>query len=74
MPEDIDTEGIDADAGASVVVKDGQVMGNMEYMADVIQQTVGGDLFRIETVVLQRGRKIFCVYGKNSSLIRNRYV
>ena len=21
-----------------------------------------------------RGRKIFCVYGKNSSLIRNRYV
>lgn len=50
MPEDIDTDGIDADAGASVVVKDGQVMGNLEYMADVIQQTVGGDLFRIETV------------------------
>ncbi len=23
---------------------------------------------------LPRGRKIFCVYGKNSSLIRNRYV
>ena len=23
---------------------------------------------------LKRGRKIFCVYGKNSSLIRNRYV
>ena len=23
---------------------------------------------------LARGRKIFCVYGKNSSLIRNRYV
>ena len=22
----------------------------------------------------RRGRKIFCVYGKNSSLIRNRYV
>ena len=22
----------------------------------------------------ERGRKIFCVYGKNSSLIRNRYV
>ena len=22
----------------------------------------------------KRGRKIFCVYGKNSSLIRNRYV
>lgn len=50
VPEDIDTDGIDADAGASIVVKDGQVMGNLEYMADVIQQTVGGDLFRIETV------------------------
>ena len=50
VPEDIDTSGIDADAGASVVVKDDQVMGNLEYMSDVIQQTVGGDLFRIETV------------------------
>lgn len=50
VPEDVDTEGIDANAGASVVVRDGQVMGNLEYMADVIQQTIGGDLFRIETV------------------------
>lgn len=50
VPEDIDTDGIDADAGASIVVKDGQVMGNLEYMAGVIRQTVGGDLFRIETV------------------------
>lgn len=49
VPEDIDTDGIDADAGASVVVKEDQVMGNLEYMADVIQQTIGGDLFRIET-------------------------
>ena len=50
MPEDIDTEGLDADAGASVVVTDGEVMGNVEYMAAIIQDTVGGDLFRIETV------------------------
>lgn len=50
VPEDADTEGIDANAGASVVVREGQVMGNLEYMADVIQQTIGGDLFRIETV------------------------
>lgn len=49
VPEDIDTEGMDADAGASVVVKDNQVMGNLEYMAGIIQQTTGGDLFRIET-------------------------
>lgn len=49
MPEDIDVSGIDADAGASIVVKDGDVMGNLEYMALTIQQAVGGDLFRIET-------------------------
>lgn len=50
VPEDVDTEGIDANAGASIVVRDGQVMGNLEYMAEVIQHTIGGDLFRIETV------------------------
>ena len=38
VPEDVDTEGIDANAGASIVVRDGQVMGNLEYMANVIQQ------------------------------------
>lgn len=50
MPEDVDTQGVDAIAGASIVVNDGEVMGNVEYLASVIQQTVGGDLFRIETV------------------------
>lgn len=49
MPEDIDANGIDADAGASIVVKDGEIMGNLEYMARTIQQAVGGDLFQIET-------------------------
>lgn len=50
MPEDVDTEGVDAVSGASIVVKDNQVMGNVEYMANVIHETVGGDLFQIETV------------------------
>ena len=50
VPEDVDTEGVDAVAGASVVVREGEVLGNTEYMAGIIQQTVGGDLFRIETV------------------------
>ena len=50
MPEDVDTDGVDAIAGASIVVRDGEAMGNVEYMAGVIQETVGGDLFRIETV------------------------
>ena len=50
MPEDVDTAGVDAVAGASIVVRDGEVLGNVEYMASVINETVGGDLFRIETV------------------------
>ena len=49
VPEDIDTNGIVADSGASVVVKDEEVLGNMEYMALTIQDAIGGDLFRIET-------------------------
>lgn len=48
LPEDVTTT--DAVAGASVVVKDGVRMGNTEYVAKLIQKTIGGDLFRIETV------------------------
>lgn len=48
VPEDVDTT--DAVAGASIVVRDGEKLGNTEYVAELIQQTVGGDLFRIETV------------------------
>ena len=50
MPEDVDTEGVDAIAGASIVVHEGKIMGNVEYIASIIQDTVGGDLFQIETV------------------------
>ena len=32
----------------STVVIDGQVLGNTQYMAQVIQQATGADLFRIE--------------------------
>lgn len=49
MPEDVDTEGVDAIAGASVVMSEGEKLGNTEYVARLIQQTIGGDLFRIET-------------------------
>ncbi len=49
VPEDVDTSGADAVAGASVVMQDGEKLGNTEYVANLIQQTVGGDLFRIET-------------------------
>ncbi len=50
VPEDVDTDGVDAVSGASIVVKDNEVMGNTEYVAKTIQKTIGGDLFRIETV------------------------
>ena len=49
MPEDVDTENVDALAGVSLVVSDGEKLGNTEYVAKLIQQTIGGDLFRIET-------------------------
>lgn len=50
VPEDVSTDGVDAVAGASIVVKDGEKLGNTEYVAKLIQQTIGGNLFRIETV------------------------
>lgn len=45
-----ETDGVDAVAGASRVVVDGEVLGNTQYIAQLIQQQTGGDLFRIETV------------------------
>lgn len=45
-----ETDGVDTVAGASRVVVDGEVLGNNQYIAQLIQQEVGGDLFRIETV------------------------
>ena len=50
VPEDVDTHGADAISGASIVVDNGEVLGSTEYVAKLIQQTIGGDLFRIETV------------------------
>ena len=44
-----ETDGTDTVAGASRVSADGQVMGNNEYEAHLIQQQTGGDLFAIET-------------------------
>lgn len=46
----METDGVDTVAGASRVAVDGEVMGNNEYIARLIRQEVGGDLFSIETV------------------------
>ncbi len=45
-----ETASVDAEAGASRIVIDGQVKGNIQFMAEAIAENVGGDLFRIETV------------------------
>ncbi len=50
LSENADTSGVDAVAGASIVLNNEKVLGNTEYMAYAIQEAVGGDLFRIETV------------------------
>ena len=49
VPENVDTDGIHANSGASIVVKNKDVLGNMQYMAMTIQEAIGGELFRIET-------------------------
>ena len=50
VPEDVDPAGADAVSGASIVVRNGEILGNTQYVAQVIQETVGGDLFPIETI------------------------
>ena len=40
---------IDAMSSASLVRKDGELYGNTQYIASLIQQSTGGDLFLIET-------------------------
>ena len=40
---------VDAVSSASLVRKDGELYGNTQYIASLIQQSTGGDLFLIET-------------------------
>ncbi|MGN1318272.1 MAG: flavodoxin [Lachnospirales bacterium] len=47
LPE---TDGVDTVAGASRVVVDDELYGNIEFMANTIRKTVGGDIFEIKTV------------------------
>ena len=45
-----ETDAMDASSGASRVVSGGQVMGNTRYVASIISEATGGDLFEIKTV------------------------
>lgn len=46
----METDGVDTVAGASRVSVDGEVLGNNQYVAQIIQRETGGNLFAIETV------------------------
>lgn len=46
----METDGVDTVSGASRVAVDGEALGNNQYIAQIIQQQTGGDLFSIETV------------------------
>ncbi len=46
----METDGVDTVAGASRVAVDGAILGNNQYIAQIIQQEVGGDLFSIKAV------------------------
>lgn len=45
-----ETDGVDASSGASRLVTGGKLQGNTEYVATVISEATGGDLFEIKTV------------------------
>lgn len=49
MPEDVVLDGVDAIGGASVLEKNGVHFGNLEYVAKLIAEKTGSDLWRIET-------------------------
>lgn len=51
MPETTNPDNMTTEEANSTVVIDGEVLGNTQYMAYVIRQTSGGDIFRIEPEV-----------------------
>lgn len=46
----METDGVDTVSSASRVVVNGEVLGNNQYIAQIIQKETGGDLFCIKTV------------------------
>ena len=48
MPETSDPDNMTQEEDNSVVVIDGEVLGNTQYVAYVIQENTGADIFRIE--------------------------
>ena len=51
MPETTDPDNMTEEEANSTVVVDGQVLGNTQYVAYIIQENIGADIFRIEPTV-----------------------
>lgn len=45
-----ETDGVDASSGASRVLSGGEIMGSTHYVASIIGEATGSDLFEIKTV------------------------
>lgn len=45
-----ETDGVDASSGASRIISGEKVMGNTQYVATIISEATGSDLFEIKTV------------------------
>lgn len=45
-----ETDGVDASSGASRVIVNGNLYGNIQYVATVIREATGADMIRINTV------------------------
>ncbi len=48
MPETDDPNNMTVDEANSTVVIDGEVLGNTQYVANLIEEYTNGDIFRIE--------------------------
>ena len=48
MPETLDPNSMTQDEDNSVVIIDGEVLGNTQYVAMLIEENTGGDIYRIE--------------------------
>lgn len=60
-----ETDGVDASSGASRVIADGKLQGNTQYVASVIREATGGDLFEIKTVhTYPASHKVLVDYAK----------
>ena len=49
VPENVELDGVDAVSGASVLMKNDIRYGNLQYVATLISEHTGGEMWRIET-------------------------